>query len=306
MSRLSEESSKKYGVFQTHEGFHRFKSLYFGHNQATQAFNEDVKRSLRGLSNTESVADNILVHSKTAEDHKKHLVEFLNRVREEGITLSLDKVKACQEEVLWFGHVYGRNGVRPDPAKVKKLREKGMPTTQEEVRSFLQAAQFNARFMWNTDGAYSNITQPLRKLLAKKAKFEWGKEQQSSYEKIIEALESAGSLYPYNPEHEIRHVADAQPMGIASSIYMITEGENREETWWPVNHISRSLTKTESGYPQIDRESLAQAWGMRQNRYYLLGRVFTSFTDHRPLIPFYNSKKKATPRVESTLCGHKT
>ena len=80
-------------------------------------------------------------------------------------------------------------------------------------------------------------------------------------------------------------------MGNASSIYMTTVGEIGEETWWGVNHISRSLTKTKSGYPQIDRKSLAQAWGMRQNRYSLLSRVFTSFTDHRPLIPFYNLNK---------------
>ena len=243
---FNEDSSKKYGVFQTHEGFHRFKGLYFGHNQATQAFSEDVKKSLRGLTNTESVADNILVHSKTAADHKRHLIAFLDRVKEEGITLSLVKVNACQEEVLWFGHVYGKNGVRADPAKVQKLKEKGVPRNQEEVRSFLQAAQFNARFMWNTDGAYSNITEPLCKLLAKKAKFHWGEEQQSSYEEIIKALESSGSLYPYDPSKEIRHVADAQPMGIASSVYMVTaEEEGTEETWWPVNHISRSLTKTD-------------------------------------------------------------
>ena len=300
-STLSEESSKKYGVFQTHEGFHRFKGLYFGHNQATQAFNEDVKKSLRGLTNAESVADNILIHSKTADNHKKHLIEFLDRVKDEGITLSMEKVNACKEEVLWFGHVYGKNGVRPDPAKVQKLKEKGVPCNQEEVRSFLQAAQFNARFMWNTDGAYSDITQPLRTLLAKKTQFVWGTAQQSSYEKIIKALESAGSLYPYDPELEIRHVADAQPTGIASSVYMVTKDADGEETWWPLNHISRSLTKTETGYPQIDRESLAQAWGMKQNRFYLLGRNFISFTDHRPLLPFYNAKKKPTPRVEKHI-----
>ena len=90
-------------------------------------------------------------------------------------------------------------------------------------------------------------------------------------------------------------------MGIASSVYMITAAPDGEETWWPVNHISRSLTKTESGYPQIDRESLAQAWGMRQHRYYLLGRVFNTYTDHRPLVPFYNATKRATPRVEKHI-----
>ena len=53
---LSDESSRKYGVFQTHEGFHRFKSLYFGHKQATQAFDADVRSSLRGVKDIDSVA----------------------------------------------------------------------------------------------------------------------------------------------------------------------------------------------------------------------------------------------------------
>ena len=86
-STLSEDSSLKYGVFQTHEGFHRFTSLYFGHCQAAQAFDQDVKTSLRGLTAVESVADNILVHSKKADQHQKDLTDLLDRCLEEGISL---------------------------------------------------------------------------------------------------------------------------------------------------------------------------------------------------------------------------
>ena len=300
-STLSEESSRKYGVFQTHEGFHRFTSLYFGHCQAAQAFDQDVKTSLRGLKAVESVADNILVHSKKAGQHQQDLVDLLDRCLEEGITLKKEKTVCCEKEILWFGYVYGRDGVRPDPAKTQKLKEKGPPQSQEEVRSFLQAAQFNAKFMWNTEGAYANTTQPLRKLLRKDAPFVWGTEEEASYREIIEALESAGALYPYNPDLDLCHVADAQPHGIGSSVYMITRERGQKEVWWPLNHASRSLTKTESSYPQIDRESLAQAWGMRQHRFYLLGRHFTTFCDHKPLVPFYNGTKKPTPRVEKHL-----
>ena len=186
-STLSEESSRKYGVFQTHEGFHRFVGLYFGHKQASQAFDADVKTSLRGLKQSESVADNIMVHGRTAEEHKKGLIDFLDRCVAEGITLALHKVTVCQKELLWFGYVFGVEGVRPDPMKVQKLKEKGIPENQEEVRSFLQAAQFNARFMWDTEGAYSHITQPLRKLLGKNSTFEWGPKQHGSYSEIINA-----------------------------------------------------------------------------------------------------------------------
>ena len=300
-STLCEESSRKYGVFQTHEGFHRFTSLYFGHCQAAQAFDQDVKTSLCGLQAAESVADNILVHSKTERQHKQDLTAFLDRCLEEGITLKKEKTKTCQKEILWFGYVYGRDGVRPDPAKTQKLKEKGPPCNQEEVRSFLQAAQFNAKFMWNTDGAYANTTQPLRRLLRKDTAFTWGAQEEASYKEIIHALESAGALYPYNPELDLCHVADAQPHGIGSSVYMITRDKESVESWWPLNHASRSLTRTESSYPQIDRESLAQAWGMRQHRFYLLGRQFTTYCDHKPLVPFYNGKKKPTPRVEKHI-----
>ena len=300
-STLSEESSRKYAVFQTHEGFHRFTSLYFGHCQAAQAFDQDVKTSLRGLKAVESVADNILVHSKKADQHKQDLAAFLDRCLEEGITLKKQKTVTCQKDILWFGYVYGRDGVRPDPAKTQKLKEKGPPKDQEEVRSFLQAAQFNAKFMWNTEGAYANTTQPLRKLLQKDAPFVWGKEEDDSYNEIIAALESAGALYPYNPDLDLCHVADAQPHGIGSSVYMITRDEGSKALWWPLNHSSRSLTKTESSYPQIDRESLAQAWGMKQHHFYLIGRQFTTFCDHKPLLPFYNGTKKPTPRVEKHI-----
>ena len=133
--------------------------------------------------------------------------------------------------------------------------------------------------------------------------FESGPEQDSRYNEIVEALESAGALYPFDPSLDIAHVADAQPTGIASSVYMVTgtgDGDS-EETWWPLDHISRSLTPTESSYPQIDRESLAQAWGMRRHRFYLIGRKFKTHCDHQPLLPFYNGTKQSTPRVEKHI-----
>ena len=298
-STLSEGSSKKYGVVQSHEGLHRFKSLYFGHKQSSQAFHEDVEMSFRGTSGTEHVADNLLVHGRTGDEHKKHLRLFLDRCLSEGVTLKREAT-VCKDSVLWFGYVFGRDGVKPDPSKVQNLRDKGRPENQEEVRSFLQAAQFNAKFMWDTDQAYAHITQPLRNLMGKGVLFRWGEAEQHSYDSIINALESAGALYPLRTDLEICHIADAAPSGIASSVYMVTEA-NGEETWWPINHTSRSLSKTEISYPQIDRESLAQSWGMTQNRYYLVGREFTTYTDHRPLLPLYNHSKKAAPRIEKHI-----
>ena len=149
--------------------------------------------------------------------------------------------------------------------------------------------------MWNTEGAYVNTTQPLQKLLQIDAPFVCGKED-DSYNEIIAAQESAdGALYLYNLDLDLYHVADAQPHGIGSSLYMITRDESGKALWWPLNHASRSLTKTENNYPQIDPESLSQAWGIKLHPFYLIGRQFTTFCDHKPLLPFYNGTKKPTP-----------
>ena len=117
---LSEESSKKYGVVQSHEGLHRFVSLYFGHKQSSQAFDEDVEMCFRGTPGTEHVADNLLVHGDTEEQHYENLRSFLDRCLSEGITLR-PEATVCQSSVLWFG----KDGIRPDPAKVQNLKEKG-------------------------------------------------------------------------------------------------------------------------------------------------------------------------------------
>ena len=172
-STLSDESSRKYGIFQTHEGLHRFTSLFFGHTHSSQAFNADVGMTFRGASGVEHVADNLLVHGYSPESHQRNLRDFLDRCLEEGVTLSKEKATVCEESVLWFGNFYGKDGIKPDPSKVQKLKEKGRPANQEEVRSFFQAAQFNAKFMWNTNEAYAHITSPLRKLLGKGILFSW-------------------------------------------------------------------------------------------------------------------------------------
>ena len=66
--------------------------------------------------------------------------------------------------------------------------------------------------------------------------------------------------------------------------------------WIPIDHTSRALTKTEQNYSPIEREGLAQSWTMKQFRYYLLGKPFTAWTDHEPLVQIYNNKQKTVSK----------
>ena len=102
-------------------------------------------------------------------------------------------------------------------------------------------------------------------------------------------MSSDPTLRPFCPDRATHFVSDASPKGIAASLY---------QSWVPVDHISRVLSKEEMGWKsQIDWESLAKSWGMEQFRYYLTGIHFTSLGDQEPLVSIYNSSKAASMRI---------
>ena len=182
-----------------------------------------------------------------------------------------------------------------DPSKIKAIATAGCPQTTNEVKSFLQACQYNAKFMFDSGQAYAQVTQPLRQLTGKNIRFAWTPACESAYQEILRIMTAETALRPFNPSMKTIMVSNAGPVGIAASIFQ----EEEASTWTPVDHASRSLTPCEQAYAQIEKESLAQSWGMNTRQYYLLGIPFDSYTDHQPLIPIYSASRKPAPaRVE--------
>jgi hypothetical protein len=289
-----EKESRSISTFQTHEGLHRFKVLFFGASPATDLFHERVSAALDGLNGCTSIHDNILVWGSTDEEHEANLDACLTRLQEKGLTLRRQKCTFGKTSVSWFGWIFSKSGMSIDPVKVKAIREAGRPESTEDVKSFLQACQFNAKFMCNSDQAYAQLTGPLRALTHKNVKFAWTDDCERAYLQIIETMTSTTALRPFDPKLKTVHVADGSPKGIAASIYQVQS----DGTWVAIDHASRALTQCEQNYSQIERESLAQTWGIQYHRYYLLGIDFDTYTDHEPLLPIYMGKKTGNARVE--------
>ena len=293
---LDEESSVK-AIFQTHEGCHKMNRLYFGPTAGTGIFHSGVRKALQGVPGTSSIHDNIIVHGVDFEDHARNLIACLERCAEKGITLKLSKCNFGQTEIEWFGRVFSAHGVSADPNKIKAIIEAGRPTSLEEVRSLLQACQYNAKFLFDSgeiNESYEDVTKPLRELLHKDAKFIWDPQREKAYVKLMKIMSSPATLRPFDINKPTMHVADASEHGMSGSVYQIEDNG----VWVPIDHASRSLSEPESKYDPIDRESLAQAWSMDQFRYFLLGTHFTSYTDHEPLLaPYNNPQRKATGRI---------
>ena len=103
----------------------------------------------------------------------------------------------------------------PDPDKCKIIKQWPQPKSSAEVKSCLQTAQFNAKFLAGKHGdiSYPELTKPLRDLTKKNVRFHWGQEQEEAFQQIKDKLCSDDILVPYDTSLETRLYIDFSPIG---------------------------------------------------------------------------------------------
>jgi hypothetical protein len=134
--------------------------------------------------------DDILIFSKTMEEHEEHLRLVLEKLRSNQLYAKFSKCVFWLTEVAFLGHVFFVGGVSVDPGKVKDVLNWMPPTIVSEIQSFLGLAGYYRRFIKD----FSNIAKPMTKLLEKNKAFEWRKECQASFEELKKRITSSPVL----------------------------------------------------------------------------------------------------------------
>ncbi len=196
--KLSEQSSFL-TTFNTMFGRYRYLRLPFGLRSSGDEFQRKIDECFEGLTGVVSIVDDILVFGKTREEHDNNLQAALQRSWENGVRLNEDKLEVGVSEVTYFGHVLSAEGLKPDPAKVSAVKDMLPPTSKAELETILGMVTYLSRFAPNL----SEITSPLRKVLAKAVDFSWDKPQIDAFLKVKDILtQQPGPVLSYYDPHE--------------------------------------------------------------------------------------------------------
>ncbi|CAH1395458.1 unnamed protein product [Nezara viridula] len=157
---------------------------------------------------------------------------------------------------------------------IEAITEAPRPQNQDDIKRFLGIVAYYSRFIHNV----STITHPLRLLLQKKRQFHWSSDCELAFKKLKVEMANERVLVPFHPELPLVVASDTSPTVIAGVLSHIVDGIEK-----PIAFVSRSLSKSEMNYSQLDREALAIMFSLKKFYYFLFGRTFTLITDNKPL-----------------------
>ena len=222
--------------------------------------------------------DDILVYSKSQEEHEQHLRIVFQTLQEKQLYVKFSKCEFWLEKVVFLGHVVSSEGIIVDPNKVEAVLNWSCPTNVAEIRSFLGLAGYYRKFV----EGFSQIATPLTHLTRKGVKFEWSNACEESFQELKQRLVTAPVLTI--PSSSGGFVIYYDASGVGLGCVLMQHGR-------VVAYASRQLKQYEKNYPTHDLELAAVVFALKIWRHYLYGERCEIYTDHKSLKYLFTQKE---------------
>ena len=279
--------SRHLTAFTTPWGFYEWVRVPFGLMNAPATFQRFMENCVGDFRDEFAVPylDDLLVYSKTFDQHLDHLDRVLGRLKEHNVKIKPRKCQLFRHEVKYLGRIISSEGYKADSKGITAVSEqaKRPPSTITELRRLLGMLGYFRKSI----PSYSKITAPLTALLmnhgskAGRAKIQWNLEHQEAVSKLLEHLTSPPILAYPNFEKPFLLHTDASIKGLGCALFQIQDKKLRV-----IGYGSRTLTKAEAKYHSSKLEFLALKWAVcdhfRDYLYYAQ-EDFQVWTDNNPL-----------------------
>jgi hypothetical protein len=263
-------------AFRTRYGHFEFLVLPFGLTNAPATFMHLMQQIFRPYLDSFVIVflDDILIYSRTLEEHQQHVRLVLDQLRQHKLYAKQSKCEFFQSSIGFLGHVVSGDGISMEPGKVKAITEWPPLQSVHDVRSFLGLAGYYRRFVTG----FSRIAAPLSELTKNDQKWEWTNVQQQAFEQLKQAIASAPVLV--TPDESLPYVVVADASGFAVGAALC---QDQGKGLQPIAFLSKKMLPAEKNYPVHEQELLAIVVALREWRHYLHGRPFQVISDHHSL-----------------------
>lgn len=275
---LMENQDKEKTAFACHRGLFQFNVMPFGLVNAPAIFSQLISVALQGCEQfAVAYLDDILVFSKTLEEHLQHCQAVFDKLRKHHLKLKLKKCSFLQTETKYLGFVITQNGIKPDQQKVDAIRSLPKPTTVKQIRSFLGLANYYRRFVPN----FSKIAEPLVNLTKKYAKYNWTNACDNAFQALKDNL-TAVPLLGY-PDLNKPYILYTDASDTCVGACLTQKCDDDKETEKPLYFLSHKLSVTQCKWSTIEKEAFAIHYALQKLDFYLHNATFVIKCDHKPL-----------------------
>ncbi|KAL0148816.1 hypothetical protein M9458_055825, partial [Cirrhinus mrigala] len=258
-------------AFITPNGHYEYQVMAYGLSISPSVFQTFMNEVFREFLHRFVVVyiDDILIYSRNQAEHRQHVQQVLQKLREHSLYLKLEKCEFHQPSVQFLGYNISAEGVQMDQGKVSAILNWPPPNSIKELQCFLGFANFYRRFI----KGYSSITAPLTSLLRAPHK---------AFQRLKSIFSTAPMLHHPDPERPFTVEADASTTGVGA---VLSQAAGESSLLHPCAYFSRKLSPPEQNYDVGNRELLAIKLALEEWRHWLEGanHPFTIITDHKNL-----------------------
>ena len=267
-----EEDSKRYVVINTHRVYTvTLRNLLSSWDLSESHREHTTRHRWSGCVSRRYTRDR-----EYGDGTSENAVGSTGSIRQRGLRVKRSKCEFINPSVSYLGHKIDANGLHPLQDKVEAITEAPTPCSVQELRSYLGILTYYGKFLQNL----STTLCPLYDLLKKDVPWIWGKAQVKAFSASKDLFTSSKFLAHYDSTQRLTLACDASGYGLGAVLaHNMPDGSDR-----PISYASRTLTKSEQNYSQLEKEALSCIFGIKKFHDYVFGHPFKLVTDHKPLL----------------------
>lgn len=275
-------------------GLFEFPFMTFGLRNAGQTFQRFMDEVLRSLDFCFVYMDDILVFSRSKEEHERHLKIIFERLAKYGLVINVKKCTFGVPEIPFIGYIISAAGIQAPEERVRVIKDFPLPKTAQGLRRFLGMLNFYRRFIPHVSEYEAPLNNAISNPLLKGSQpINWTFELEEAFITCKNCISSASLLVHPRIGAPLGLFTDASNHSVGACLQQLVDGG-----WQPLAFFSKKMSSKECSWPAFYRELLAIYAAIQHFRHFLEGHSFTIYTDHKPLIYACQQKREKLPPVQ--------